>query len=183
MEEPNSGVGIFFRGFYLRERFCAFIYFKDKYGKYLRFEVGQLDNGDNGRKFNYRASKDLNEHYYAPHVNYNVFYKEDNNRFVFVTSKHPYDKLYFFIFDMYNDYWNFRARKYSYSISYSLIKEIQGYTCNGYIIFTFCSREDDIYSTLLFFGYANGTDFTMDISPYLMDTGNYDSNYNLYTLI
>ena len=181
VEEPNSGVGIFFRGFYLRDRFCAFIYFKDKYGKYLRFEIGQLTDGEHGaRKFDYRAGKNFDEHYYAPHVNYNDFFKVDDNRIVFVTTKYPYDKLYFFIFDLYNDYWNFRARKYSYNIPYNLTKEIQGYTYNGYIIFTYCSNEKDIYSTLLFFGYANGTDFTMDISPYLMDTGSYDPSNNLY---
>ena len=61
-----------------------------------------------------------------------------------------------------------------------MTKEIQGYTYNGYIIFTYCSNEKDIFSTLLFFGYANGTDFTIDISPYLMDTGEYNSNNNLY---
>ena len=37
VEEPNSGVGIFFRAFYLQDRMCAFMYFKDRYGKDLQF--------------------------------------------------------------------------------------------------------------------------------------------------
>ena len=91
IEEPNSGVGVFFRGFYLNERWCAFMYFTERYGKYLKFEIGQLDNGQNGRVFNYRIQKTFEGHYYAPHVNYNDFFKVDNNRLVFVTTKYPYN--------------------------------------------------------------------------------------------
>ena len=67
------------------------MYFTERYGKYLKFEIGQLDNGQNGRVFNYRIQKIFEDHYYAPHVNYNDFFKVDNNRLVFVTTKYPYD--------------------------------------------------------------------------------------------
>ena len=111
VEEPNSGEGIFFRGFYLHDRWCAFIYFKDRDGKNLQFEIGQLVKEQNGRAFNYRIQKTFSEDYYAPHVNYNDFFKVDNNRIVFVTTKNTYNSLYFIIFDLFNDYKNFIARK------------------------------------------------------------------------
>ena len=180
VSEPNSGNGIFFRCFHLKWRIGAYIYFKDKWGNDLNFELKELAGNDKAYTLNHINGKYFNGHNYAPHVNYNDFYKVDENRLVFVTTKHPYQKLYFFIFDFFNGCSNFKIRKYSYSIPDTLHKEIQGYSYNGYIIFTFCSNPDDIYSTLLFFGYANGTDFEIDISPYLMDTPSYDSNYNLY---
>ena len=133
VEEPNSGEGIFFRGFYLNNSWCAFIYFKDREGKNLQFEIGQLVKLQSGRAFDYRIQKTFSGDYYAPHVNYNDFFKVDNNRIVFVTTKNPYNSLYFIIFDLFNDYKNFIARKYSYFIPYKLAKEIQGYTYNGYI--------------------------------------------------
>ena len=181
VEEPNSGVGIFFRAFHLKERWAAFIYFKDKWGINLKFEIAELNGGETNRRFDIRSEKTFNNFGFAPHVNFNDFFKVDENRLVFVTTEYPYGVLNFLIFDLYNNYYNFKIRRYRYDISHELYKEIQGYTYNGYIIFTYCSNSYDIFSTLLFFGYANGTDFTIDISPYLMDTGDYNSINNLYS--
>ena len=36
---------------------------------------------------------------------------------------------------------------------------------------------------MMIFGFANGTDFETDISPYLMDTGYYDESKNLYDFL
>ena len=184
--EANSGTGIFFRAVHLENKFAAFLYNKDKYGGHLVFDVGEMadyyENGKKNYKFNYRIELEIKDKWYAPHVNYNDFFKVDNKRLVFVTTKDPNDKLGFIVFDLYNNYYNYRIRSYFYNnVNDKLFKEIQGYTYNGYTIFTFCSNENNIYSTLLFFGYANGTDFEIDISPYLMDTGYYNSFDNLYT--
>ena len=32
----------------------------------------------------------------------------------------------------------------------------------------------------MFFGYANGTDFSIDILPYIMDIESYDNNNNIF---
>ncbi len=50
---------------------------------------------------------------------------------------------------------------------------------NGYILFT-ATLGNDISSIMMIFGFANGTDSEIDISPYLMDTGHYEDSYNLY---
>ena len=180
VSEPNSGNGIFFRCFHLKWRYGAYIYYKDKWGNDLNFEIKELNGWDKSYTLTHKIGKYFSNHNYAPDIKFNDFYKVDENRLVFVTTKHPYQKLYFFVIDLYNTFSNFKMRKYSYSISQELHKEMQGYSYNGYIIFTYCSNPSDIFSTLLFFGYANGTDFEIDISPYLMDANPYDSRYNLY---
>ena len=55
---------------------------------------------------------------------------------------------------------------------------------NGYILFTATlgdSNQNDIFAIMMIFGFANGTDFTTDISPYLMDTGYYNEE-NIYMI-
>jgi hypothetical protein len=129
--EVNSGNGIFFRAIHLEHRWAAFLFFKDKYGKNLEFEVGELtdfyNDGDPTKryKFNYRIQLDIADKYYAPHVNFNDFFKIDNKRLAFVTSKYPYDNLGFIIFDLYNNYYNYRIRSYFYTNVTTLHKEIQ----------------------------------------------------------
>ena len=57
---------------------------------------------------------------------------------------------------------------------------------NGYVIFTATlgnSNQSKIFSIMMIFGFANGTDFTTDISPYLMDTGYYSNTNNLYDFL
>ena len=49
---------------------------------------------------------------------------------------------------------------------------------------TVLSRETgNDFSILLMFGYPRGTDFEIDIFPYLMDTGYYDISNNLYKFL
>ena len=97
VSEPNRGNGIFFRCLHLRWRRGAYVYFKDKYGTDLNFEIKELSGSDKNYQLNHIIGKNFNKHYYAPHVNYNDFFKVDDYRLVFVTTKHPYEKLYFFI--------------------------------------------------------------------------------------
>ena len=86
--EVNSGNGIFFRAIHLENKWAAFLFFKDKYGKNLEFEVGELadfyNDGDPTKryKFNYRIQLDIADKYYAPYVNFNDFqsFPVDKNR-------------------------------------------------------------------------------------------------------
>ena len=182
--ELNSGNGIFFRSVWLKGRWAAFLYFRKKDGNELVFKVGELNDNCNGNKcFNYRSTYPVTiwNKGYSTHVRYNDFFKVDANRLVFVTSGGSLNQLCFIVIDLYNDYWNYIIRSYFYNdVDDILANDMQGYTFNGYIIFTFGSRENNVYSTLLFLGYANGTDFEIDISPYLHDTGYHNNNDNLY---
>ena len=183
VSEPHSGNGIFFRAFLIKERYAAFVYFTDTSGQNLKFEVGQLTDKNN-YYFEYRIQETFKNLGFSSDIRFNDFFKVDGKRFVLITCKTTFKSIIVVIFDIFNDYYNYRIRAYYYdNFDNQLEKEVQGYTFNGYIIYTFVSKPSDMFSTLLFFGYANGTDFTIDISPYLMDTGYYQSENNLYNML
>ena len=162
----------------------AFLYFLDRNGINIKFEVGELSEGASNIYFNYRIEKTLSNYYYSPHITFNDFLKVDDKRLVFITTKSTYNILIFLLIDLYNNYRNYRIRFYHFNdINEKLAKEIQGYIYNKYIILTFCSKASNIFSTLLFFGYANGTDYDLDISLYLIDSDNYNSANNLYNTL
>ena len=79
-------------------------------------------------------------------------------------------------------------RKYYYDLNnIQPIKELTSYVYNGFLIFSSTAvsppnySSPNFFSILTFFGYPNGTDSTIDISPYLMDTGFYNNINNIYT--
>ena len=80
-----------------------------------------------------------------------------------------------------------KVRLYSIDLEdYVLNKEMSINFWNDYLLFTpsyYVNGDGNkkIYSILMIFGFANGTDFTMDISPHLMDTGEYISGNDLVT--
>ena len=45
------------------------------------------------------------------------------------------------------------------------------------------SNKNNVFSIFLLFSYPNGTDFEIDIFPYLMDTESYNNSYNLYNYL
>ncbi len=57
---------------------------------------------------------------------------------------------------------------------------------NGYILFTATlsnAGQNKTFASMMIFGFGNGTDHEIDISPYLMDTGYYSSTNNLYNYL
>jgi hypothetical protein len=92
-----------------------------------------------------------------------------------------------FLIDFYNNYEGVKIRDYVfYYPDRRFAKEMAAYMYNGYILFTATigdQAQDDIFAIMMIFGFANGTDFTTDISPYLMDTGYYDESNNLYDFL
>ena len=181
LNEVLGETDIFFKAFLIKDRLAAFIYFPNDSNEKFIFEVGELCLYENNiYGFNYRINKLLTITCNSLAV-YNDFFKVDEKRFALVTTRDNYKSLIFILFDIYNDYNNFIIRKYQFDdLPETLSREIQGYTFNGNIILTFSSNEGNKYSTLLFFGYANGIDFSIDISQYIMDTDNYNNNYNLF---
>ena len=86
--------------------------------------------------------------------------------------------------DFNDDYKKLKMRLFHHQTSgIKFRKEFKGYIYNDFFIFTSTMAADnseDFYSILLFYGYPNGTDFEIDISPYLMDTGYYQPENNLF---
>ena len=71
-----------------------------------------------------------------------------------------------------------KRRWYFFDISeIDLKKELSIYSFNNYLMLTMTGGYYIAY--LIIFGYANGTDSIIDISPYLIDSQNYDEDLNL----
>ena len=71
-------------------------------------------------------------------------------------------------------------RTYQYTTSpYTMTKELSAHLYNNYLAFSSTVTTNEISSIFMIFGFGNGTDFTIDISIYLMDTGEYNSDHNL----
>ncbi len=94
-----------------------------------------------------------------------------------------------FLFDFYNNYAGLKIREYLFKEENKrFAKEITAYTYNNYILLSATMGESgdnpqNIFAIIMIFGFANGTDFETDISPYLMDTGSYDESNNLYDFL
>jgi len=62
--------------------------------------------------------------------------------------------------------------------------EISAFIYNDFLAFTGTlvknSDTSATFSIFMIFGYANGTDSEIDISPYLLDSPNYNNSLNLY---
>ena len=122
----------------------------------------------------------------------------DDNRLVFISTistestKTKPNTLVIILIDIYNwgeslalkyFFYNFENEKISY-----FTKELSAHLYNGFLAFSATalppelnSNSDNYLSIFMIFGYANGTDFEIDIFPYLSDTDSYDSSKNLYS--
>ena len=184
VDKPNKGTGIFFKGFLIKDRWAAFIYFKSSDSEEFVFEVGELKlENSNYYNFDYRIKKELTISSYTPDT-YKDFCKIDEKRFILVSTNRNSKLLIFILFDIYNNFNNYKIRKYQYNNFIDvLIIDIQGYIFNGYIVLSLSSvksSNQNQNTILMFFGYANGTDFSIDILPYIMDIESYDNNNNIF---
>jgi len=188
-----NGLGFFFKAYYLYGQYVAFIYFEST----RNFILIILLLSD-AYYFSSTSTYSSNDVPLSPYPTMNEFLKIDNYRFVLLsTNDITYaEKLYIIFFDFYNNYsykkvryyyYNFNAEKTSY-----FTKEISAFIYNDFLIFTgtilpagaaSSTSSQNYFPILLMFGYPNGTDFEIDISPYLNDSDNYDPSNNLYNLL
>ena len=189
--EPRSGDGLFFKGFHLKNDYASFIYYTKGYNDLtIQFNISYIEEIDEGFTFKNKNEFVLSGKYTSD-ITLNEFIKINDERLVFITtekvSEAPTFKLYIFLFDLYNNYENIKMRKYYYDLNnIQPIKELTSYVYNGFLIFSSTAvsppnySSSNFFSILTFFGYPNGTDSTIDISPYLMDTGFYNNINNIY---
>ena len=85
-----------------------------------------------------------------------------------------------------------KIRIYNYQLNnYKVCDELSIFTYNDYLVFSSTINTlntQTVYSIFMIFGYANEKEVTdntiiIDISPYLADKENYDSNNNIITKI
>ena len=204
--EPRSGEGVFSKSLYLKEDYAAFVYFTKGYDEtkipfnILKFKKAGAPPDDDTYSYDEILTKDLEEiqSYCISDVALNDFIKVDDNRLVFLTTvrgEKIADDVYHFslhiiLMDLYETYTKMKIRHFYYDLSgHQIRKELYGYIYNGYLVFTSTVvtpqsyTSEDYFSFLMFFGYANGTDMEIDISPYLMDVPDYNSENNLYQFL
>ena len=181
-----AGNGIFFKGISVKDDYVAFAFYTDGDSrKSLVFRLAIFNNGDD---LDYKYKIFFNSVDFRQDIQSNGFYKLTEDRLVLFTTE-DYEILHMFLFDFYNNYAGLKIREYLFKEQNKrFAKEITAYTYNNYILLSATMGElgDDpqnIFAIIMIFGFANGTDFETDISPYLMDTGSYDESNNLYDFL
>ena len=171
-----AGNGIFFKGISVKDDYAAFAFYtnsEDRTSLVFRFVQYKSDYN-----FNYKYTIYLNSKF-RQDIQSNGFYKLTEDRLVLFTTE-DYEILHMFLFDFYNNYAGLKIREYLFKEENKrFAKEITAYTYNNYILLSATMGESgnnpqNIFAIIMIFGFANGTDFETDISPYLMDTGSYD---------
>ena len=127
--------------------------------------------------------------YLNTYISLNDFYKINENRFIFVSTFEYSTKLFIAIIEAFNSYNSLKWNKYTFNLASStnnvkFTKELSLGMYKGFLLFTSTissntASAEDYSSYLIFFGYANGTDFEIDISSYFADIDGYDTNNNL----
>ena len=184
------GYGIFVKGISVKGDYCAVAFFSSgDSGNTLNFKFMKYDSSRND-KFDYKHTTIFSETF-RQDVGSNGFYKlEDDRLALFTTNDYysiEYGVLHMFLIDFYDDYKGVKIRDYVfYYPEKRFAKEMAAYMYNGYILLTATisdKDQNDMFAIMMIFGFANGTDFEIDISPYLMDTGYYNEENNLYDMI
>ena len=183
------GYGIFVKGISVKGDYAALAFFHDgDYSKNsLVFKFVEYNSGKDDC-FNYIYEYKFTSDQFRPDIQSNGLYRLSDDRIVLFSTKDynsiEYGSLYMQIFDFYNNFKKVKIRRYIFSYpGKRFAKEMEASLYNNYIVFSSTlsnSNQNKTFAILMIFGFANGTDHEIDISPYLMDTGYYNSENNLY---
>ena len=182
-EKGHPGEGLFFKALYLTYEYFAFIFFQDDGTEKLRLRIYYVDKGNSynlvrRNKHDFGYTLDIS-------IRLNEFYKIDNERLLFITSASK-TQLFIMFIDTYNWYYFINIRTYKfYMQDYYLREEIAVDFYNDFLMLTASvskNGQTTLSSFLLFFSYPNGTDFYMNISPYVKNSEYYD-NRNLISYL
>ena len=186
----NPRNGIFYKLIVCKDDYISLIFFKDGNDEYaIKFVFKRIIKNINNEFY----LEPLNAHYglglyLKPYISLNDYHKINENVFIFV-STFDYTKLFIFKIETYNNYRSHFTKQYLFNLASPInnkkfTKELSLGMYNGFLFFTSTissniDSADDFSSYLIFFGYANGTDFTMNISSYLADIDGYDYNKDI----
>ena len=184
MSNPEDGHGKYLQAVYLSDNVVAFFYFHTDYGpsnhnNALKFQVLKFTISSNSYSTSDKIFIHWNDFKFDDEIYLNDIYKIENDRLAFATTtSNTY--LYILLIDFFNDYKSVKARYYHFSSPYTINKEFQLYSYNGYLVFTSTINSANYNSILMFFSYPNGTDFEIELAPYIINADDYSSSYNLY---
>ena len=188
----TKGNGIFFKAIYLRFQYFAAIFYcnDDLYdGKCLKFRIYYVDD-----KIKYTISSKPAKHTWNnwglnPTLTLNEFYNydKDGEKFIFVSTQNSRKKLIIFFIDTQEWYTKLSIRIYYFDLEGFCFKMDMALDhFNDFLIFTStlsigsgCNDADPFYGALFFFSYPNGTDFYINLSPYVQNSAYKQSGYNI----
>ena len=175
------------------------IYLKDKIGLFIFFHKSKL----NFQCFKFNKDNDNNyqktdvfyvffENRFDSDISLSDVHKINDNKVAFVTTSNNGINLYIILLDFYGSYSSYKFRIYNYTLFNDLRikKELSVYSFKqDFLVFSSTmgprntDNGDPLTSFLIFFSYPNGTDFTINISPYIKNADNYDSTQNLFNYL
>ena len=171
--------GIFFKSVELPDNKRIFMFYLNNNADPLYLNIYQFTKNSN----NLISKTDIlttstKDYWFTSYVTFNDIYKLTDTRIAIVTTSTNKATLVLLMYDFYNEYKNMKRRWYLFNLDdFGLNKELSLHSFNDYLMLTMTG--DSYYADLIIFGFANGTDSIIDISPYLMDTSNYNTNLNL----
>jgi len=183
------GLGLFLKMILIKDDYIAIIFFTN------------VNDGSSIKVSYIKIKKSITNAFYVEkifnHIGFGINLKNDialndfckinDNRFMFV-STNDYTKLVIVIIETTNSYTSHKYKKFLFNLDSSnnikFSKELSIGMYNNFLLFTSTlssksASAEDYFSYLIFFGYANGTDSTIDISPYIADIDGYDSKNDL----
>ena len=182
-----KGYGVFSEGIYLKDDFCAFIYFKAIESTSLELKLGNLNSS-----FQSKFIKSFSDYSFNYDVKLNDLVKINNERFAFITvSSDSMNIFYILLFDLYNENKNMKIRVYQLELNgYEINWELASDTYNGFLVLsstvinygeTEKQTNNNRFSIFMIFGYVNGTDELINIYEYFSDDNNNNNDNNIVT--
>jgi len=184
------GSGLFLKIILIKADYIATMFFmNEKDGSSIKISILQIQKDI----LNNFYIKKLSNYYglgdsLKNDISLNDFYKINDDRFMFVSTS-DYTKLVIIIIETSNSYQSIKYKTFLFNLDSSsnnikFTKELSIGMYNNFLLFTSTlssktASAEDYFSYLIFFGYANGTDLTIDISPYMADINGYDSKNDL----
>ena len=167
-----EGYGIFSKCYHLKDRLIILIYFTSQSSNSLKLKIGNI-NTDNS--FTDILNKELTEFYFKTNDLLNDFVKINEERFIFVGLPSTFSQsLSILLIDLYNNYNNMKIRSYDSNLNnlYEVNQELSADVYNNLLVFSstvVTPGSTSQFSIFMMFGYANGTDETIEISEFFMD--------------
>lgn len=183
--KDGKGHGLYFKILYLGNKDIAMTYFLSNWdSQNPRFQVLTINkrSNDNCYELNMKIYKEIEKSLVADLI-FNDFIKITDTRLAFISTTGT-SNICIILMDLYANNKNVQMRTYEYDISsYVMSKELAAHVYNGYLGFSSTVGTGDKSSIFMIFGFGNGTDFIIDISPHLMDTGDYTQGNDLVTML
>ena len=180
ISNPLPGYGAFFKLVHCQFEYIGLMYYSDGndgYSLKLRFYyVNAKDNNNKYSNLGQMLYQNIRDQSFKTYTLLNDFYKISPDRFIFASTTN-YNKLYIYLIQQTNWYKYVKIKKFDYYLpsndkNIRFAKEFAFGLYKGFLVFTSTISSNseeatDFSSYLIFFSYANGTDFTADVSDYM----------------